>query len=149
MRRTIRIDVAMQAGAYALVLAYVGPVSVIALVGPALILSLVAEDVLLLSQHTHLRQQLSGGRAVQPVAPLEQAQFTRSLRLPRALSVLLMHFDQHGLHHMYPNVPGYLLSRIAWRVPNEVDWINWIRAAKRLSGVDFLFRHRDDTGAAL
>ncbi len=149
VRRTIRIDVAMQAGAYALVLAYVGPVSVIALVGPALILSLVAEDVLLLSQHTHLRQQLSGGRAVQPVAPLEQAQFTRSLRLPRALSVLLMHFDQHGLHHMYPNVPGYLLSRIAWRVPNEVDWINWIRAAKRLSGVDFLFRHRDDTGAAL
>ena len=50
---------------------------------------------------------------------------------------------------MYPSVPGYLLSQIAWHPPNEVEWIAWIRAAKRLSGVDFLFRHREDTGAAL
>jgi fatty acid desaturase len=148
-QRAIGINVAVMIAAYAAILAVVGPAIVIAVVGPALILSLAAEDILLLSQHTHLRQQLSGGKPVRLIPPHEQAQFTRSLRLPRTLSALLMHFDLHGLHHMYPRVPGYLLSRIAWHAPNEVAWIPWIRAAKNLSGVDFLFRHREDTGAAL
>lgn len=146
-RRAIRINVVVQLAAYGALLAYVGPAALFVLVGPALLLSLMVEDVLLLSQHTHVPQHLSGGRAVRPFQPLEQAGFTRSLRLPRAVSVLIMHFDAHELHHMYPYVPGYLLSRIAFRAPNEVDWIAWTRAAKRLSGTDFLFRNRDDTGA--
>jgi len=148
-RRTIRANVAAMIAAYAVILTCVGPSTVITVMGPALILSLAAEDILLLSQHTHLRQQMSGGKAVRPIPPLEQAQYTRSLRLPRTLSALLMHFDLHGLHHVYPGVPGYMLSRIAWHAPNEVEWIAWIRAAKGLSGVDFLFRHREDTGAPL
>jgi fatty acid desaturase len=146
-RRAIRINIVVQLAGYGLLLAYGGPGAALVLVGPALFASLVIEDVLLLSQHTHLPQRLSGGRAVRAFRPLEQAQFTRSLRLPRALSALIMHFDAHELHHMYPSVPGYLLSRIPFRAPNEVDWIAWTRAAKRLSGTDFLFRNRDDTGA--
>jgi omega-6 fatty acid desaturase (delta-12 desaturase) len=145
-RRAVRINVVVLLSTYALLVAWVG-VGALLLVGPALLASLVIEDVLLLSQHTHLPQRLSGGAAVRAFRPLEQAQFTRSLRLPRALSTLVMHFDAHELHHMYPSVPGYRLSRIAYRAPNEVDWIAWTRAAKRLSGVDFLFRNRNDTGA--
>ena len=146
-RRAIRINAIVLLAAYALLVAWVGAAALLALAGPALLASLVIEDVLLLSQHTHVPQQLSGGAAVRAFRPMEQAQFTRSLRLPRALSALIMHFDAHELHHMYPSVPGYRLSRIAYRAPNEVDWIDWTRAAKRLSGVDFLFRNRNDTGA--
>jgi fatty acid desaturase len=146
-RRAVRINVFALLVAYALLAAAVGPARLLVLVGPALFLSLVVEDVLLLSQHTHVPQRLSGGAAVRAFPPLEQAQFTRSLRLPRVLSQLVMHFDAHELHHMYPNVPGYLLARIPYRAPNEVDWIAWTRVAKRLSGTDFLFRNRDDTRA--
>jgi len=146
-RRSVRINVVVMLGAYALLVAWVGAGALLVAAGPALLGALVIEDVLLLSQHTHVPQRLSGGAAVRAFRPMEQAQFTRSLRLPRALSTLVMHFDAHELHHMYPSVPGYRLSRIAYRAPNEVDWIDWTRAAKRLSGVDFLFRNRNDTGA--
>ena len=103
--------------------------------------------MLLLSQHTHIPQRLSHGAAVQPFRPFEQEPFTRSLRLPGWMSTLLMHFDAHELHHIYPNVPGYRLRSIAYTPQNEVDWLQWIRAAKRLSGTRFLFSNRDDTGA--
>ena len=146
-RRAVRINVVVQLVVYGIVLAYVCVGAALVLVGPALVLSLVVEDILLLSQHTHLPQRLSGGQPVRAFRPMEQAPFTRSLRLPRALSALVMHFDAHELHHMYPSVPGYRLSRVPYRAPNEVHWIAWTRAAKRLSGVDFLFRNRDDTGA--
>jgi fatty acid desaturase len=146
-RRAVRINVIVMLCAYALLVGWIGAGPLLVWVGPALLASLVIEDVLLLSQHTHLPQRLSGGAAVRAFRPMEQAQFTRSLRLPRTLSTLIMHFDAHELHHMYPSVPGYRLSRIDYRAPNEVDWITWTRAAKRLSGVDFLFRNRDDTGA--
>ena len=146
-RRAIRINVLVMLAAYAGLVAWVGAGTLLVQLGPAMLAALAIEDVLLLSQHTHVPQRLSGGAAVRAFRPIEQAQFTRSLRLPRALSILVMHFDAHELHHMYPSVPGYRLSRIPYRAPNEVDWIAWTRAAKRLSGVDFLFRNRNDTGA--
>src|SRR3954447_15165701 len=52
-----------------------------------------------------------------------QERYTRSLKLPRWLSVMVMHFDAHEVHHMYPNVPGYRLHRIAYTAQNEVDWL--------------------------
>ncbi|MDH4191586.1 MAG: fatty acid desaturase [Betaproteobacteria bacterium] len=143
----IRANIIVQLAAYAGLLAALGPVTLLVLLGPALLLSLMAEDPLLLSQHTHVPQHLSGGAPVRPFPPMEQGAFTRSLRLPRALSAVLMHFDAHELHHLYPQVPGYALREIAYRPPNEVDWIAWLRAAKRLSGTEFLFSNRNETGA--
>ncbi|MBE0619917.1 MAG: fatty acid desaturase [Burkholderiales bacterium] len=147
--RGIKVNIMVQLLAYAGLLAAVGPTTLAVLVGPALILSLMAEDLLLLSQHTHIPQRLSGGEPVRPFRPMEQAIFTRSLRLPDWLSAILMHFDAHELHHMYPQLPGYTLRRVAYRPPNEVDWIDWVRAAKRLTGTEFLFSNRNDTGAPL
>ena len=57
-------------------------------------------------------QNVSHGAAVRPFPAIEQEPFTRSLRLPRVASALLLHFDAHELHHMYPFVPGYHLRRI-------------------------------------
>ena len=59
-----------------------------------------AEDVLLLSQHTHIPQRVSHGAGVRRFPAVEQEEFSRSLRLPGWLSTALPHFDAHELHHM-------------------------------------------------
>ena len=123
-----------------------GPGLLARVAGVALLLSFAAQDVILLSQHTHMPRHLSEGRAVRPFAPLEQEPFTRSLLLPPWLSRLMLRFDYHELHHMYVRVPGYDLHRIGYRPANEVGWLPWLRGAKRLTGTQFLFGRREDTG---
>ncbi len=138
--------------AAALVVAYVvlvivfGPRVLVVTVGPAVLLSLVAEDVLLLSQHTHIPQNVSHGEHVRPFPAIEQEAFTRSLRLPAWLSALLLHFDAHELHHMYPFVPGYRLRHVDYTPQNEVGCWRWILAAKRVPGEVFLFQNRTTSG---
>ncbi len=130
---------AFQLLAYIALMAWHGVADSLALIGPGLLLALAFQDLLLLSQHTHMPTHLSHGRAVRPFPPLEQGPFTRSLRLPAWLSWLLLHFDAHELHHLYPAVPGYLLRRIACSPPNELHWLTWLRQAKAMSGCHFLF----------
>jgi omega-6 fatty acid desaturase (delta-12 desaturase) len=138
--------------AAALVIVYValvivfGPRALIVTIGPAVLLSLVAEDVLLLSQHTHIPQHVSHGARVRPFPAVEQEAFTRSLRLPAWLSTVLLHFDAHELHHMYPFVPGYRLREIEYTPHNEVGCWRWICAAKRVRGEVFLFQNRTTSG---
>ncbi|PYR91199.1 MAG: hypothetical protein DMF84_18015 [Acidobacteria bacterium] len=125
---------------------FFGPRALIVMIGPAVLLSLVAEDVLLLSQHTHIPQHVSHGEHVRPFPAIEQEAFTRSLRLPAWLSTLLLHFDAHELHHMYPFVPGYRLRGVDYTPHNEVGCWRWIRAAKRVPGEVFLFQNRSTSG---
>lgn len=134
---------------YGVILAWAGPLTVLRLCGLGAVLSLAAQDVILLSQHTHMPTQLSGGREVACVPPLEQERYTRSLILPSWLSRLILGFDLHELHHMYVRVPGYDLHRIPYHARHEVNWWVWLRGAKRLTGVDFLFSSRDRTGFRL
>lgn len=131
------------------VVAAVGPLNFAILVGPGLLFSLAIQDVLLLSQHTHMPRHLSEGARVRPFSPAEQEPFTRSLLLPSWLSLLLLRFDMHELHHLYVNIPGYRLHRIPYQPANQVHWLRWLIAAKRLSGIDFLFGRRDQTGLTL
>ena len=135
----LKLFAALQLLAYAALIAWHGVADSLLLIGPGLLLALAFQDVLLLSQHTHMPTHLSHGRAVRPFPPLEQGPFTRSLRLPAWLSWLLLHFDAHELHHLYPAVPGYLLRRIAYSPPNELHWLVWLRQAKAMSGSHFLF----------
>ena len=125
----------------------VGPATLLRLVGLGVLLSLIAEDLLLLSQHTHIPQQLSHGEAVRPFPTVEQEVFTRSLVFPRWLSAVLLHIDAHELHHMYPFVPGYRLGAIAYETENEIGVWTWIRRARAMPGEIFLFHNRLETGA--
>ena len=77
---------------------------------------------------------------------LKMEAFTRSLRLPAWLSTLLLHFDSHELHHMYPFVPGYHLGRVRYEPAHEVDWWTWMRASRRVAGEVLLFQNRAETG---
>jgi omega-6 fatty acid desaturase (delta-12 desaturase) len=148
-RRILVRNTALLLLAYAVILAWAGPLAILRTCGLALLLSLAAQDVILLSQHTHMPTRLSGGRDVACVPPLEQERYTRSLLLPAWLSRLILGFDLHELHHMYVRVPGYDLHRIPYHARHEVNWWVWLRGAKRLSGVDFLFGSRDRTGFRL
>lgn len=148
-RRAILRDTLSLLALYAIVVATCGLGAVTRTVGVALVISFVIEDLLILSQHTHVPQQISGGHAVEPFAALAQEPFTRSLRLPRLVSSFLLHFDAHELHHMYPFVPGYCLRHIPYATDHEIGWWHWVRGAKQMSGETLLFQNRLDTGVDL
>jgi fatty acid desaturase len=131
---------------YVALVAVVGPMLLARTIGVALVISLMVEDVLLLSQHTHIPQHVSHGVSVQPFPAIQQEAFTRSLRLPSWVSALVLHFDAHELHHMYPFVPGYRLHRVAYAPQNEVGCWRWVRMAKRVPGEVFLFQNRAESG---
>ena len=135
------------AAVYVTVVVSAGPSVILRVAGLALLLTLIAEDLLLLSQHTHIPQQLSHGEAVRPFPTIEQEVFTRSLVFPRWLAALTLHIDAHELHHMYPFVPGYRLGAIDYETENTIGWWTWIRRARALPGEVFLFQNRLETGA--
>ena len=132
---------------YVALFALVGGGTMLRLVGLALLFALVAEDLLLLSQHTHIPQNVSHGKAVRPFPTVEQEAFTRSLVFPRWLSALLLHIDAHELHHMYPYVPGYRLGEVTYATENEIGLWAWIRGARGMPGELLLFHNRLETGA--
>lgn len=146
-RRSIGASMLMLLLSYAVIVATIGPAAVLQLFGLAVVLAFMAEDVVLLSQHTHIPQQLSHGAAVRPFPTIEQEVFTRSLVFPRWLSALTLHIDAHELHHMYPFVPGYRLGAIDYATENEIGAWTWIRRARALPGEVFLFQNRLETGA--
>ncbi|MBI3776707.1 MAG: fatty acid desaturase [Gammaproteobacteria bacterium] len=149
LMRRIRLENFVWLTIYIVLVAWLGLSDLFVLLGPGLLLALAVEDILLLSQHTHMPTQIAGLANVQPLAPRVQQACTRSLCLPRWWSWMLMHFDAHELHHMHVRVPGYRLRSLNVHTPNEVHWWHWLRAAKKLSGVDFLFGSRDRTGMHL
>jgi len=145
----IVLSAALLLSAYALLVISVGFTELLKLCGVGLFLSWVIEDPLLLSQHTHIPQNLSQNRTVKPFPPLAQGIFTRSLNFPRWFSKFILNFNAHELHHMHVSVPGYDLHRLATPVQNQVNWWTWLRAAKKLPGDVFLFENRNQTGFTL
>jgi fatty acid desaturase len=146
-RRRLAVSSTALVACYAALFALAGAGTVGRVAGVALLLALIAEDLLLLSQHTHIPQQLSHGEPVRPFPTIEQEVFTRSLVFPRWLSVLLLRVDAHELHHMYPFVPGYRLGGVDYETENEIGLWAWIRGARALPGELFLFHNRLETGA--
>jgi omega-6 fatty acid desaturase (delta-12 desaturase) len=146
-RRRLMTSLALSAGAYVAVVALFGPGLVLRIAGLALLVALIAEDLLLLSQHTHIPQRVSHGEAVRPFPTIEQEVFTRSIVLPNWMSDGLVAIDAHELHHMYPFVPGYRLRAIPYDTVNAIGWWTWTRRARALPGEVFLFQNRLETGA--
>src|SRR5262245_30162899 len=145
-RLAMLIGAAAVALIYAIAIVAVGPFVLLRTTGVALLLSLIVEDLLILSQHTHIPMTQSEGRDVRPYAAQDQERFTRSLRLPLMLSRLMLQVDAHTLHHMYPFVPGYALHRIEYATANETGWWRWIVEARSMPGEVLLFQNRDETG---
>lgn len=146
-RRHMAISIMMLLVAYAAVAAIVGPRTLLRVAGLACVLAFVVEDLLILSQHTHIPQNLSQGKRVPPFPAVKQEVFTRSLVFPSWLSAMLLHIDAHELHHMYPFVPGYRLRGIPYETQNEINWWTWVRRARALRGETLMFQNRLESGA--
>lgn len=146
-RRRLAASMLALLAAYVTLFVVVGGETLLRVAGLALLLTLVAEDLLLISQHTHIPQNVSNGDAVRPFPTIEQEVFTRSLVFPRWLSALLLHIDAHELHHMYPYVPGYRLGAVEYQTENEIGVWAWIRGARGMRGEILLFHNRLETGA--
>lgn len=146
VRRALVGGVVVNAAIYLTLAIVIGPGSLARLLAVALLVALAIQDVLLISQHTHIPMGVAHGLAVAPIRALDQERFTRSMRLPAALSVLALRFDAHELHHMYPFVPGYRLGAIPYVPANEVSWWRWIPAARAIPGEVLLFQNRHESG---
>jgi fatty acid desaturase len=146
VRRRLTLNTIALALIYVAAAAMVGPAVLVRVLGGAMVFALIVEDLLLISQHTHVPMGLSHGEDVIPYAAIDQEQFTRSLRFPPWLSRLILHFDAHELHHMYPFVPGYRLAEIPYSPSNEVSCWRWIPAARGVPGEILLFQNRRQSG---
>ena len=143
-------DILVLLFAYVSLFLVMGHATFLKVFGLAFLLTLVMQETILLSQHTHIPTNISHGKTVRPFLPREQEIYTRSLRFPAWISrIMLMHFDAHELHHMYVQVPGYDLGKIPYKTRHEVNWWQWIRGSRGLSGVAFLFGDRTRTGFEL
>ena len=145
-RRHITISIISYLVVYLAVIIIVGPTMLLRIMGVATVLAFVVEDLLILSQHTHIPQNLSQGKKVPPFSAAEQEVFTRSLVIPSWLSKMLLHIDAHELHHMYPFVPGYRLRDIPYDTRNEIGWWAWVRGARAVPGETLMFHNRSETG---
>jgi fatty acid desaturase len=109
----------------------------------------VLSDPLLLSQHAHMPIREPGDEAVQPNRLWEQDGVTRSIVFPRWFSRhVLLNFDAHILHHLFPHIPSYRMDPLfaEVRTVNTIDWWTWLKAAKRTPGHVLLFQSREETG---
>lgn len=146
-RKFVLLDAAVLVTAYASILVWAGPMQVLQLFALALLLTLIMQDLLILSQHTHIPMQLGAETDARPVPALKQEIYTRSLRFPGWFARwFLLNLDAHELHHMYPNVPGYHLDQIAYQPQNEIAWWKWIWKARAVRADVLMFQNRDQTG---
>jgi len=146
-RLRIAISISSLLVVYASLAVIVGPKTLLRVTVFASVLAFVIEDLLILSQHTHIPQNLSQGRRVPSFPAVQQEIFTRSLIFPGWLSAMLLHIDAHELHHMYPFVPGYRLREIPYDTQNEIGWRTWVWRARSLPGETLIFHNRLETGA--
>jgi omega-6 fatty acid desaturase (delta-12 desaturase) len=147
-RTVVAVNALVLAVIYGALLWQVGVVELFLALGPGAVLSLIMLDPIMLSQHTHIPLQHSGSKEVKAFIPRQQEVFTRSLRFPDWFSrVLLLHFDAHELHHIYPFVPGYCLREIDYTPGNETHWWRWIRMARKMPAEILLFQNRNDSGS--
>ena len=148
-RRYVIASVLSVVATHVAAILWLGPAGFVRCIAVATVVAFVLEDLLILSQHSHVPMNVSGGAHVTPHTAMDQERFTRSLRLPGPISRAVLHFDAHELHHMYPFVPGYRLRHIEYEPQNEIGWRQWVMSARRIPGDILLFQNRRDTGLTL
>ena len=115
--------------------------------GLAYLLSMALSDLIILSQHSHIDMPVAAGQEVKPISYSSQVPYTRSLRLNRFIArFVLLNFNLHELHHAYPGIPAYYLSKLDQDTPNSKGFWRYLSRAKKMSGVDFVFSTSKKTG---
>ncbi len=113
---------------------------------PAVLAYLVTSDMVLLNQHSEFAQRVATDVS-RPLHPVDHLVHTRSVLLPEWLSRhVLLRFDWHALHHLYPGVPHYRLAPLRAHVgllPNEISLMRWLWRAQRTPGHRLALSHTE------
>lgn len=108
---------------------------------PAIYISWMITDIIMLSQHAHIKMPLAEGKEVEPLKYTEQPTYTRSIILPYNVGkYFFFNFNQHEAHHAYPGLPCYFLPRVQVEKKNSYPLIPWLKKVKSMKGVDYIFK---------
>lgn len=104
------------------------------------VISLMISDLFILSQHSHIEIPIAGEKEVKSIRYAEQVPYTRSLALSKYVGrFIYLNFNLHELHHAYPGLPAYHLDKVDESTPNKVGFFPYLKDAKGLSGMEFVF----------
>jgi omega-6 fatty acid desaturase (delta-12 desaturase) len=135
----VHLNIIIQITIYAVLFYFFGN-WMLAYLFPAYFLSLMISDLFILSQHSHIEIPLSQEVAVKPIRFSEQVQYTRSLALFKNIgSLVYFNFNLHELHHAYPILPAYYLHKTNLEMPNTVNFMDYLKDSKQMTGIDFIF----------
>jgi omega-6 fatty acid desaturase (delta-12 desaturase) len=116
---------------------------------PSYLIFLALSEPLLLSQHVHVDQ----ADVVDPDFTSDktyhvrmQDQFSRTLKMPKWFSKwILLGFNEHATHHIFPNLPGYNYHLIDESYPNTMHWSEWYKKSKSIPAATLLFKNNQET----
>lgn len=112
---------------------------------PAYVLSLMISDLFILSQHSHIEIPVAGNNVVKPIKYLDQVKYTRSILFGKSMSKLMfLNFNLHEAHHAYPSVPAYHLDKVVVNDSNAINFFEYLKKVKRMSGMKFIFNTSKD-----
>ena len=104
-------------------------------------IGLIISDIFILSQHSHIEIPIAGNAEVKPIRYTEQIPYTRSIDFKGTFigRLLFFNFNLHEIHHAYPGLAAYHLDKIKLDTPNKVGFFSYVKDAKTLKGMDFIF----------
>ncbi|MFL5785539.1 MAG: fatty acid desaturase family protein [Bacteriovoracaceae bacterium] len=97
-------------------------------------------DVSLLTQHVHLPMDHSRGSLVMPKRLWEQDQYSHTVELPLWMTRwLVLGFNHHSLHHLFPTMPYYHSSKIKFQGKHTHQGWQWLKMAKSMKATDLIY----------
>ena len=111
------------------------------------LISLLWKEMVIMTQHSHIEITVSNNKEVKPISYLDQVQYTRSFQVNLFFAkYFLFNFNLHEAHHAHPAIPAYKLSDIHLESLQKPKFIYWLFRAKKMKGVDYIFKTSKHTG---
>ncbi len=100
-------------------------------------LYLFTSDFLIISQH-NLMESNSIDKSKFPLPVWSHQRVTKDLIFPKGVGkYVLLNFDQHNLHHIFPYIPHYHLNKInleGYNIGKKEYWLTWLKKVHALPG---------------
>lgn len=117
---------------------------------PAYFLFIAICEPLLFSQHVHIDQADVTDPDFHENSTYhvsEQDEFSRTLTMPEWISHwILIGFNKHAIHHIFPNLPGYNYHLVKEEFPNTMKATEWYKQSKKVDAATLLFKTKCETG---
>ncbi|WP_242083502.1 fatty acid desaturase family protein [Aestuariivivens sediminis] len=114
---------------------------------PAFAISLLLKELVIMTQHSHIEIPVSNHKEVKPLPYLDQVKYTRSFYIHACFTrYFLLNFNLHEAHHAHPAIPAYKLSKVNLAISERPTFISWFIKAKKMKGVDYIFKTSKHTG---